>query len=43
VYRHWWFWTLVGAAAVGAAAGVYAASSGGPAVPTTSLGNVDIR
>jgi tetratricopeptide (TPR) repeat protein len=44
IYKRWWFWTLVGVAAAGAAAGVYAATANsGTGVPDTSLGNIDFR
>ena len=45
VYTRWWFWTIVGAAAVGAGAGIYAATASGgtPGPPDTSLHNVDFR
>lgn len=40
IYSKWWFWTGVGVVAVGATAGIYAASSGGSSPPTTDLGNI---
>ena len=39
VYKKWWFWTGIGAAAVGGTVAIYAAS-GGSSPPSTDLGNI---
>jgi len=38
VYKKWWFWTAVGAAAVGGSVAIYASQSGS-SPPDTSLGH----
>lgn len=42
IYKRWWFWTIVGVGAAGAAAGITAGvlSSQGPAGPVYELGDV---
>jgi tetratricopeptide (TPR) repeat protein len=43
IFRTWWFWAIVGAAALGAAGGVYVATqSGGPPVRMGSIGTIDV-
>jgi hypothetical protein len=39
VYKKWWFWTIIGAVAVGAGVGIYfgARSSGPTAMPELDL------
>ena len=43
LYAKWWFWTLVGAAAVGAGVAIYAATSSGNdnGIPDTTFHNID--
>ena len=38
VYKRWWFWTAVGAVAIGGSVGIYEGTKGGP--PGTDLGNI---
>lgn len=42
LYTKWWFWTIVGVAAVGAGVAIYAAtSSGDNGIPDTTFHNID--
>ena len=43
IYRKWWFWTAVGAAAILAGGTVYAVSHDSGELPSGSLGRVDAR
>ena len=43
VYKQWWLWTVVGAVAVGAAAGTVAYFATAPKPSATSLGTVSAR
>jgi hypothetical protein len=42
VYKRGWFYVVVGVVVVGAAAGIWALSGGGPGVPDSTLGNREI-
>jgi tetratricopeptide (TPR) repeat protein len=43
LYAKWWFWTIIGAAAVGAGVAIYAATSSGgdSGIPDTTFHNID--
>jgi hypothetical protein len=43
IYRRWWFWTALGAAAVAAGGTAYYLHDSSAALPARSLGTVDAR
>ncbi|MBW2733004.1 MAG: hypothetical protein JRH20_11480 [Deltaproteobacteria bacterium] len=42
IYQKWWFWTLIGVAASGAAAGIYFGTQGGNDLPSSPFPTLEV-
>lgn len=42
IYKKWWFWTLIGVAAGGAAAGIYFGTQGGSDLPSSPFPTLEV-